>query len=74
MTYRLIHASLSSPALMELRTFQAASDNTVEIHKTQLGQQPVKETEMPMQDAINYRAKLIQQGWIEMTAPTLQQL
>jgi len=68
---QLIRAYLSSPAHMELRKFQAIDCDTVEIYKTQLGRSTVKERELPMQEAINYRASLIQQGWTEMTAPEL---
>ena len=74
MAYRLTRAYLNSPAHMQLRKFIAIDCDTVEIYKTQLGGSTIKERELPMQEAINYRARLIQQGWIEMAAPTLEQL
>ena len=68
---KLLRAYLSSPAHTQLRKFVAIDCDTVEIYKTQLGRSTVKERELPMQEAINLRASLIQQGWIEMTAPEL---
>ena len=69
---QLLRAYLSSPAHTQLRKFIAIDCDTVEIYKTQLGRPTVKERELPMQEAINYRASLIHQGWVEMTAPELR--
>ncbi len=69
---QLLRAYLSSPSHMELKKFQAIDSDTVEIYKTLLGRTTVKERELPMQEAINYRASLSHNFWVEMTTPTLR--
>jgi hypothetical protein len=61
---------LSSPAHVTLLTFVTLQPDTVEIYETRLGGTKRKERELPYLEAVNYRARLIHQGWTEFAALT----